>query len=594
VILGRLEQMLLPQQPPGTLKPCKKVVKGLVDVSMRSIIEQNEAAKAVEAAAPPEPEATPSPMEEEAPAAADAVAEKPPAAAANEAPAVRDADPAASGDEDHEAPPGKRRRVEEAESPAAAEGGEGGGNEEQHEEEEEDDDDDPDAPRVTGKPMYKLDGKSFYKKMTKGDVVMEVGQDVYLENNQDIPYVARLQEIFVYSFAPSEVYFNARWYYRVGDVHEYARMSGATRDVEFDGGELMAEAKELFFSLHMDENHADCILRSCSVHLLRGTDPPPSSAWNAVTDAHHEYIAWRAYDNKHVYSLHGLPSKKLKDACELECKRGPQKLAREAAAAASKRREDLYDEPAGPLRQEELLSIWLPRKHLEIWITTNSFTRVVTGTLVRISQMINGKRSFYAAYVMEVKRAQRPYRLGDQICDVALKVRTQTGNRLIGIDALSNAPCTEPELGRFKVPLDPEAVRKKMRTLQRAMQEDSDLFEEQELRERAEQQAAAEKKREDEARARAAAEAEKERREREKEEVRRRQAAHREDSDAWWLQYQTKAGDKEREIGKLKARLARFQKIVATSEAEGERVNAQRLAEQAQGKLDSLLAANDE
>ena len=52
---------------------------------------------------------------------------------------------------------------------------------------------------------------------------------------EQVPYVARLQQIFVYSFAPSEVYFNARWYYRVGDVHEYAKMSGAKGDVEYEG-----------------------------------------------------------------------------------------------------------------------------------------------------------------------------------------------------------------------------------------------------------------------------------------------------------------------------------------------------------------------
>ena len=85
----------------------------------------------------------------------------------------------------------------------------------------------------------------------------------------EVPYVARLQQIFVYSFAPSEVYFNARWYYREGDVHEYARMSGARGDVEYEGGKLRAQRKELFFSLHMDENHADCILRSLTL-LLKG------------------------------------------------------------------------------------------------------------------------------------------------------------------------------------------------------------------------------------------------------------------------------------------------------------------------------------
>ena len=41
--------------------------------------------------------------------------------------------------------------------------------------------------------------------MLKGDEVWAIGQDVYLENGSAEPYVARLQEIFVYSFAPTEV-----------------------------------------------------------------------------------------------------------------------------------------------------------------------------------------------------------------------------------------------------------------------------------------------------------------------------------------------------------------------------------------------------
>ena len=61
-----------------------------------------------------------------------------------------------------------------------------------------------------------------------------------LENGADVPYVARLQEIFVYSFASSEVYFNARWYYREGDVHEYAKMAGASGKVKYEGGTLTA------------------------------------------------------------------------------------------------------------------------------------------------------------------------------------------------------------------------------------------------------------------------------------------------------------------------------------------------------------------
>ena len=57
-------------------------------------------------------------------------------------------------------------------------------------------------------------------------------------------------------------------------------------------------------------------------------------------------------------------------------------------------------------------------------------------------------------------------------------MRTSTGNRLIGLDALSNAQCTETELERFKVPLDESAVRRKIRSLQAAMHEQANLFEE--------------------------------------------------------------------------------------------------------------------
>ena len=47
---------------------------------------------------------------------------------------------------------------------------------------------------------------------------------------------------------------------------------------------------------------------------------------------------------------------------------------------------------------------------------------------------------------------------------------------------------TEGELARFKVPLDPAAVRKKGRTLRSAMLEESELFEEADLHKRQEQE----------------------------------------------------------------------------------------------------------
>ena len=571
VVLARLEERLLPQHPPGTLKPFKKMVKEMVDTLMKQILAE------------PPPPAEPTPEEGQPEAAETAEA-----AAAETEEALVEEDAEAAPEED--AQPSKRRKIapeesdeegEPAPAPAVKEEAEGA-----VDDDDDDLDDDPDAPKVAGKPTHKVDGKVFYTKLTKGDEEIHIGQDVYLENNQDVPYVARLQQIFVYSFAPSEVYFNARWYYRDGDVHEYAQMSGAKGDVEYDGQRLDAHPKELFFSLHMDENHADCILRACSVHLVRTNDDPAGSIWDELTQ--HEFLAWRAYDNKHVFALTSLPSKKLKDACDVEVKRGPQGLASRAAPAPKKKAPIYEDLAVGPLQNEELLAIWLPRSHLEIWLETPNFQRVVTGTLVRCSQLINGSRTFYAAYVMAIKRMPRAYKLGSKIIDVALQVRTATGNRLIGLDALSNAQCTEAELSKFKVPLDEAAVRKKIRSLQLAMNDSANLFEEEELRRRVEADERLRDKREQEARAKAYAEEERERKERERDEVRRRAAANKQPTEAWWLQYNKGGDDKQREIAKLKARLLRFQKIAESSTADGERENAQRLAEQTELKLSTL------
>ena len=107
------------------------------------------------------------------------------------------------------------------------------------------------------------------------------------------------------------------------------KLSGSKGDVEYDGEVLTAEHKEMFFSLHTDENHADCILRPCKVHLIKvPEDEPPALMWDEVAESQHEYVAWRAYDNKKVFSLAALPSKKLKDAADLEVQRGPQGLQR--------------------------------------------------------------------------------------------------------------------------------------------------------------------------------------------------------------------------------------------------------------------------
>lgn len=88
---------------------------------------------------------------------------------------------------------------------------------------------------------------------------------------------------------------------------------------------------------------------------------------------------------------------------------------------------------------------------------------------------------------------------------------------------------------------------------------------------------------------------EQERKEREREELRHRAAQKAAMSgDQWWLSYQNKGGGKQREKAKWQARLKRFLQIVESSTADGERENAQRLAEQAQAKLDSLEEQQDD
>jgi len=180
-----------------------------------------------------------------------------------------------------------------------------------------------------------------------------------------------------------------------------------------------------------------------------------------------------------------LAAKKLREECELEARRGPQDLEKRIRGPAkTKKLRDV--DPTAPLLLEELRSIWLPRKHLEVWESLPSFSKVATGTIVRCSQIINGQRTFYAAYVLGVKRAPRPYRIRDRMTEAALLVRTQTGNRMVDLTALSNVTCTDGELTRFKVPLEAEDVRKKMRSLQRAMQDHAEHFEAEDLRIRTE------------------------------------------------------------------------------------------------------------
>ena len=77
-------------------------------------------------------------------------------------------------------------------------------------------------------------------------------------------------------------------------------LSASRCATDWQGSVLEAEPKELFFSTHMDENHADCILRSCAVHYWQRDRKPSLSAWDVVNSSQHEFLAWRAYDNKNV------------------------------------------------------------------------------------------------------------------------------------------------------------------------------------------------------------------------------------------------------------------------------------------------------
>ena len=186
----------------------------------------------------------------------------------------------------------------------------------------------------------------------------------------------------------------------MNDCHEYAVLGGAKEGyrVQWEGDELSARAQELFFSLHMDENHADCILRACTVNILNTPDEPAPPCWDEIEGDRHKFIAWRAYnmDDKKVHGLTNLPSKKLREACELELKRGPKGMLQRAKEAA-RRRAPVVSEPEGPLEPDELQAIWLPRKHLEVWLENPAtFGRIAVGIHgggANLSSCVNVKES---------------------------------------------------------------------------------------------------------------------------------------------------------------------------------------------------------
>lgn len=131
--------------------------------------------------------------------------------------------------------------------------------------------------------------------------------------------------------------------------------------MQWEGERLDAMPNELFFSLHPDENHADCILRPCSVQLHADGTEPPSSLWGGLS--RHSYLVWRAYEGKKVYSLAELPHKRFRDALAKELKRQPKQIA---PPPPKPRPAPKVEYDRGPLANEELRGIWLPRKYLEV------------------------------------------------------------------------------------------------------------------------------------------------------------------------------------------------------------------------------------
>jgi len=293
VVLRMLETELLPGAD-GSLRAHKKFVKASVDTAMARILAEGGTGGGGAAEDAPM-EAAPEAAAEAEPAAPaqDGAGSEEPARKKRKMEEAEDGGPSAAGP----SPPGEGGEGEGEGGGAKAEGGgeggkpDGGSGEESEGsegsgEEESESEEDEEAAVAVGRPSHRADGKVFYRQMKKGGETYEVGQDCYLENGADVPYVARLQEIFVYSFASSEVYFNARWYYREGDVHEYAKMAGASGKVKYEGGTLTAAPSERFLSLHFDAtNHSiiselshERIRSSSSRSILTRTTPIASSA----------------------------------------------------------------------------------------------------------------------------------------------------------------------------------------------------------------------------------------------------------------------------------------------------------------------------
>ena len=61
MVLTKLEQRLLPQHPPGTLKPYKKAIKAQVDQMMKSLLAQGSGVPPAPEGAAPDPAAPAAP-----------------------------------------------------------------------------------------------------------------------------------------------------------------------------------------------------------------------------------------------------------------------------------------------------------------------------------------------------------------------------------------------------------------------------------------------------------------------------------------------------------------------------------------------------
>jgi len=328
--------------------------------------------------------------------------------------------------------------------------------------------------------------------------------------------------------------------------------------------------------------------------------------------AQHEYECHRAYDNKKVYDVttpDEITQKRVRDAVKEESHRSPVPMQRTSSMETNAFKKPKFspspslDLPTlsksasggGKASCEDLKQIWLGRKKLEIWLSSDLFKKVVMNSIVRCSQRLSsGTLAFYIGQVVDVKRVAKPYKLGKQVTELALQIKMGNGNiRLHGMDCLSNEPFNQNEYDRFKSTIPIEVVRKKMKTLKQAMEQEHELFEEEEVRRVQEEAEKVKAKIQEQQKAEERAAEEQARKEREREEVRQWQARKEGENEQWWLKYQQKGGGKDREIGKWKARLKRFQKIAQSSEQPGERENAEKLAQQAQDKIDALQAGQE-